>query len=171
MSDRFYVERVKYLKDGTYKKAEQMDYETQQAAEKKFYKNVSTDMEDDTLCGSMNVILNSLGGQVEKKFWKDPETEIEERYFVARVKELKDGTFKKSEVMDYDDKQSAVAKLYTNIGTDMDDDTLQGSMCTVLDKEGNEVKRDTWNYDTYHPPIPPEPPVPPEPDDGDDTQE
>lgn len=147
MADRFYVERVKYLKDGTFKKSDQMEYATQKAAEKKFYSNVSTDMDDNELCGSFNVVLNSIGGQVEHKFWKDVNANIPEIYFVARVKELKDGTLKKSELMDYDNKQKAVSKLYTNIGTDMDDNTLQGSMCTVLSNQGDEVKRDYWQIE------------------------
>ena len=152
MTEKYYVERVKYLKDGTQKKSEQMEYATQKAAEKKFYKNVGDDMDDSTLCGSVNVVLNSIGGQIEKKFWKDADAQIDPWYFVVRVKELKDGTLKKSEVMDYEDKKSAVAKLYNNIGTDMNDDTLQASMCTVLDIEGNEVKRDYWDDDFYNPP-------------------
>lgn len=156
MAERFYVERVKYLKDGTYKKSEQMDYATQKAAEKKFYKNVSDDMDDDTLHGSMNVILNSIGGQIERKFWKNGGVEIEPHYFVMRVKELKDGTFKKSEIMDYDEKRQAVAKVNSNMGIDMIDDTLQGSMCTALDIEGNEVKRDYWDINQFEPPVPPE---------------
>lgn len=151
MADRYFVERVKYLKDGTFKKSEQMDYATLKAAEKKFYQNVSTDMDDDTLCGSVNLVLNSIGGQIDTKFWSDANAEIEQRYFVARVKTLKDGTFRKSELMDYTDKQTAIAKLYTNIGADMGDDTLDGSMCTVLDIHGNEVKRDYWTTETPAP--------------------
>lgn len=154
MTERYFVERVKYLKDGTHKKSEQMEYATIKAAEKKFYQNVGNDMDDSTLCGSMNVLLNSIGGQIEKKFWKDANAEIEPYYFVARVKEQTDGTIKKSEIMEYDNKKAAVAKLYSNIGTDMGDDTLQGSMCTVLDMEGNEVKRDYWEDSQYNPPEP-----------------
>lgn len=150
--DRFYVERVKYLKDGTIKKSEQMDYGTQKEAETKFYKNVGDDMSDDTLCGSLNVILNSIGGQVEKKFWKNDDAVIPEIYFVARVKEKKDGSYKKSEIMDYETKLEATAKVHSNIGTDMIDDTLQGSMSTAIDNEGNKVYRSYWDLSQYLPP-------------------
>lgn len=156
MADRYYVERIKYLKDGTFKKSEQMDYATEKAAEKKFYKNVSDDMDDDTLNGSLNVVLNSIGAQIEHKFWKNGAVKITPWYFVARVRELKDGTFKKSELMDYEEKRDAVSKCYANMSTDIVDDTLQGSMCTVLDIEGNEVKRDCWDINQFVPPTPPE---------------
>lgn len=144
MAEKYFVERVKYLKNGTFKKSEQMEYDSQKEAEKKFYTNVSTDLGDDTLWGSMCLVINQIGGQIDCKFWKDDDADIEPRYFVARVKTQKDGQIKKSELMDYATEQEAEAKMYTNIGTDMDDDTLQGSMCTVFDFAGNEIERKYW---------------------------
>lgn len=46
------------------------------------------------------------------------------KYYVVRVKKLKNGVYKKSELMDYDTERQALAKFYTNVGTDMNDDTL-----------------------------------------------
>lgn len=71
---------------------------------------------------------------------------MEERFFVIRVKWLKDGTIKKSEVMDYDSRIRALAKFHTNIGTDMSDDTLCGSMCAVINNSGYTIIQDSW-YD------------------------
>lgn len=68
-----------------------------------------------------------------------------EKYYVVRVKYLKDGTEKRSELMSYADKQTAIAKFHTNLGTDMVDDTLQGSFCTVLNSSGKEVVSEGWH--------------------------
>lgn len=61
------------------------------------------------------------------------------KFYVVRVKKQKNGVYKKSELMDYDTQQQALAKFYTNIGADMNDDTLQGSMCAVLNEMGNPI--------------------------------
>ena len=61
------------------------------------------------------------------------------KFYVVRVKKQKNGVYKKSELMDYDSQQQALAKFYTNIGTDMNDDTLQGSMCAVLNERGTTI--------------------------------
>lgn len=69
-------------------------------------------------------------------------------YYVIRVKYLKDGTIKKSEVMDYATENDAIKKFYTNLSTDMGDDTLSGSMCCVVNLFGNIIKSDYWGYIT-----------------------
>lgn len=65
-------------------------------------------------------------------------------YYVVRVKYLKDGTEKRSELMAYESKQEAVAKFHNNLGTDMSDDTLKGSMCTVINYQGGQLEREYW---------------------------
>ena len=65
-------------------------------------------------------------------------------FYVMRVKYQKDGVVKKSEVMEYDTAQQALAKFHTNLGTDMSDDTLQGSMCTVINGRGGQVENGFW---------------------------
>lgn len=67
-------------------------------------------------------------------------------YFVVRVKYLKNGQVKKSELMDYNDKQAALAKFHQNIGADMADDTLAGSFCTVLSQEGKSLEDGTYYW-------------------------
>lgn len=73
----FYVVRVKYLKDGTEKRSELMAYETRTQALAKFHQNLATDLVDDTLKGSMCVVLNEHGGTEEKEYWEAP-AEVEE---------------------------------------------------------------------------------------------
>ena len=65
-------------------------------------------------------------------------------YYVMRVKYLKDGTVKKSEVMDYESRQAAIAKFHSNMGADMADDTLKGSMCTVINGAGGQEEAEYW---------------------------
>lgn len=69
-----------------------------------------------------------------------------DKYYVMRVKYLKDGTIKKSEVMEYDSRQAAIAKFHSNMGTDMVDETLSGSMCTVIDQYGNQIPEATYSW-------------------------
>jgi hypothetical protein len=66
------------------------------------------------------------------------------KYYVMRIKYQKDGVIKKSEVMDYDTLKKAEAKYHTNLGTDMEDDTLQGSMCTVINGAGGQEMSEFW---------------------------
>lgn len=66
------------------------------------------------------------------------------KFFVVRVKFLKDGTLKKSELMEYDSKVRAVAKFHSNVGTDMDDDSLAGGMCVVLNEHGGSEEKVYW---------------------------
>jgi len=68
-------------------------------------------------------------------------------FFVVRVKYLKDGTMKKSELMDYTTENRAVAKYHSNMGTDMVDETLAGGYCTVLNGHGGEVISGFWKAD------------------------
>ena len=72
-----------------------------------------------------------------------------DKYYVMRIKYLKDGTIKKSEVMEYDTEQDALAKFHTNLGTDMVDDTLSGSMCTVINQYGAQITTSYWGHITY----------------------
>lgn len=72
----FYVVRVKYLLDGTEKRSELMAYETQQEAVAKFHNNLGADMSDDTLKGSMCVVLNAHGGTVDKEYWEIPDEPV-----------------------------------------------------------------------------------------------
>ena len=65
-------------------------------------------------------------------------------YYVMRIKYQKDGTVKKSEVMEYETKQKAEAKFHTNLGTDMEDENLQGSMCTVINGMGGQEMSEFW---------------------------
>ena len=65
-------------------------------------------------------------------------------FYVMRVKFLKDGTTKKSEVMDYQTRNEAMAKFHTNLGADMGDDTLSGSMCTVINSHGGQEANEYW---------------------------
>lgn len=72
-------------------------------------------------------------------------------FFVTRVKFLKDGTIKKSELMSYDTLNQAVAKFHSNLGTDMEDSTLKGSMCTVTNSHGGQEKTEYWGYTDIDP--------------------
>lgn len=72
-----------------------------------------------------------------------------DKYYVMRIKYLKDGTIKKSEVMEYDTEQAALAKFHTNLGTDMVDDMLSGSMCTVINQYGEQIETSYWGHITY----------------------
>lgn len=79
MSNQYYVIRIKFLKDGTVKKSEVMDYETQRQAEVKFHNNLASDMADDTLEGSTCVIMNAYGGIAKSEHWEieQPAPEVE----------------------------------------------------------------------------------------------
>lgn len=66
------------------------------------------------------------------------------RFYVVRVKYLADGTEKRSELMAYDTRLEAESKFHINVGTDMADTTLNGSMCVVLDSFGNSICTKYW---------------------------
>jgi hypothetical protein len=72
-------------------------------------------------------------------------------YYVVRVKYLKDGTEKRSELMAYDTKQEALSKFHTNMGTDMADESLAGSFCSVLNNMGFLVTSDNWHIEEPEP--------------------
>ena len=77
-------------------------------------------------------------------------------YFVTRVKFQKDGEIKKSELMSYTDRNQALAKFHTNLGTDMVDENLKGSMCTVTNSHGGQEAHEYWGYTDIDPePVPP----------------
>jgi len=66
-------------------------------------------------------------------------------YYVMRIKYQKDGTVKKSEVMEYTSKKQAEAKFHANLAADMGDDTLEGSMCTVINGMGGQEFVEYWS--------------------------
>lgn len=72
-------------------------------------------------------------------------------YFVTRVRFLKDSTIKKSELMSYDTKNEAMSKFHTNLGTDMADPTLKGSMCVVNNSHGGAEAHEYWGYTDIDP--------------------
>jgi len=72
-------------------------------------------------------------------------------YYVVRVKYLNDGTEKRSELMAYESKQQALSKFHTNMGTDMGDPTLRGSMCTVLNEIAGQEASGSWSVDEPEP--------------------
>lgn len=74
MGDKFYVVRVKYLKDGTVKKSELMEKDTEIEALAKFHANLGTDMADETLAGGMCVVINGHGGEVATSYWEAKES-------------------------------------------------------------------------------------------------
>lgn len=78
-------------------------------------------------------------------------------FFVTRVKFQKDGVVKKSELMSYETRNEAVAKFHTNLGTDMADATLKGSMCTVTNSHGGQECKEYWGYTDIDPEPEPEP--------------
>lgn len=65
-------------------------------------------------------------------------------FYVVRVKYQKDGTEKRSELMAYETKQEAMAKFHNNLGADMSDDSLRGSMCTVLNEHAGQEDKEYW---------------------------
>lgn len=65
-------------------------------------------------------------------------------YFVIRVKYLKDGTIKKSELMNFDTEIKATAKMYSNLATDMVDETLKGSACMVVNENFYVIEKKSW---------------------------
>ena len=76
-------------------------------------------------------------------------------FFVMRVKYQNDGEVKKSEVMNYEDYDRAIAKFHENLGTDMKDDTLKGSMCTVINSHGGQERYEYWGEtDMEEEPVP-----------------
>ena len=77
-----------------------------------------------------------------------------DKFYVVRVKWLKDGTIKKSELMSYQTRQEAIAKYHSNMAQDMADDLLSGSMCTVLDQLGGCILNDHWGFVTVPEPEP-----------------
>lgn len=78
-------------------------------------------------------------------------------YYVMRIKYQKDGTVKKSEVMDYDTRQAAISKFHSNLGADMADDNLMGSMCTVINGMGGQEATEFWGTMEVEPEPQPEP--------------
>lgn len=72
-------------------------------------------------------------------------------FFVTRVKFQKDGVVKKSELMSYETRNQAVAKFHNNLGADMEDATLKGSMCTVTNSHGGQECKEYWGYTDIDP--------------------
>ena len=44
-----------------------------------------------------------------------------------------------------------MSKFHQNLGTDMADDTLNGSMCTVINDHGGQEAKEYWNNPTPAP--------------------
>lgn len=72
-------------------------------------------------------------------------------FYVVRVKFLKDGTEKRSELMAYSTRNQAIAKFHSNLASDMSDDTLAGSMCTVINDHGGQEDKEYWYNPTPEP--------------------
>lgn len=72
-------------------------------------------------------------------------------FYVVRVKYLKDGTEKRSELMAYETRNQAMSKFHQNLGADMADDTLKGSMCTVINEHGGQEDKEYWEIETPAP--------------------
>lgn len=66
------------------------------------------------------------------------------KYLLNRTKFLANGGVKALEPSVHDDLQSAQAKYHRNIGTDMDDTTLSGSVSVITDTDGNSYESFTW---------------------------
>lgn len=66
---KFFVFRVKYQLDGQIKKSEVMEYDSLRQAMAKFHNNLSLDMADETLSGSMCVVVNAYAGIEAKEHW------------------------------------------------------------------------------------------------------
>lgn len=77
-----------------------------------------------------------------------------DKYFVVRVRFLAEGGIKKSELMSYQTYEQAVSKFHSNLAQDMVDDTLTGSMCSVLNIDGTLVKQDFWGHWVEESPAP-----------------
>lgn len=66
---KYFVFRVKYLLDGSIKKSEVMEYDSLRSAMSKFHNNLSTDMADETLSGSMCMVVNAYAGVEASEHW------------------------------------------------------------------------------------------------------
>lgn len=71
-------------------------------------------------------------------------------FYVIRIRFMKDGTTKKSEIITKATLREAEAKLHNNLGIDMADDTLSGGVCMILDIRGKvpEGDRVAWGQQT-----------------------
>ena len=58
------------------------------------------------------------------------------KYYVIRVRIFNDGTEKKSEIMDYDERLRAIGKFHNNLGADMLDINIRSAMCCVINSRG-----------------------------------
>ncbi len=65
-------------------------------------------------------------------------------FYVIRIKFLKDGTVKKSEIMSYENHHLAETKFHNNLATDVADDTLIGSTCMVINAYGSVTDVEHW---------------------------
>lgn len=66
------------------------------------------------------------------------------KYVLNRVKFLKTGGVKEQTPTIHDDLKSAQAKFHRNIGTDMDDTTLSGSVSIITDTKGGYKDSFSW---------------------------
>lgn len=65
-------------------------------------------------------------------------------FILNRTKFQKDGTIKSVETSLHDTLSSALAKHYRNIGADMEDEKLSGSVSVITDTLGNRHEGYSW---------------------------
>lgn len=65
-------------------------------------------------------------------------------YILNRVKFLANGGVKEQTPTIHEDLKSAQAKFHRNIGNDMDDTTLSGSVSVITDSKGGEYDNFSW---------------------------
>lgn len=73
MNQIFILNRTKVLADGTLKSVEQSYHDTLVKAQTKFHRNISTDMDDDNLNGSISVITDTYGNRHDSFVWNRDE--------------------------------------------------------------------------------------------------
>lgn len=66
---RYYLQRVKYLKNGGTKIILATEHKSLVEAQAKYHRNISEDILDETLSGSLSVIINSKGMREDFYEW------------------------------------------------------------------------------------------------------
>lgn len=65
----YILNRTKFLKEGGVKAVENTYDENKRTLEAKYHRNISQDLDDTTLSGSVSVILDSYGNRIEGYSW------------------------------------------------------------------------------------------------------
>lgn len=76
----YILNRTKILADGTLKSVEQSYHKTLLEAQTKYHRNISTDMSDETLKGSISIITDTKGLKYDDFEWErdeEPQKEAE----------------------------------------------------------------------------------------------